>query len=96
MKRLLHKLIHLIIMPCDKATLIIEKQLCGKLTTTESLRLKAHLHWCKVCPDYYKKAKTIDVWLRKVSKRWDMQEFIKEEELETFKKRIKKQVHTHS
>ena len=96
MKRLLHKFIHFAILPCNEATFMIEKQLHSKLSLKEQLQLKAHLHLCKVCLNYSKKAFVIHQWLQKLFLNKEEHSHIKAAEKEQFKKYLKKLLHKQS
>ena len=96
MKHLLHKFIHFAILPCNEATFMIEKQLHSKLSLKEQLQLKAHLHLCKICLNYSKKAFAIHQWLQKFFLSKEEHSPIKTAEMEQFKKDLKKRLHTQS
>ncbi len=96
MKKILHKFIHFIILPCKDATFLIEKQLHTKLSLKESLQLKAHLQLCKLCLAYSKKAAIIHQWLRKNLNKDIIRTPKDSDELENFKRNLKEKLHKHS
>ncbi|OPB85060.1 hypothetical protein [Elizabethkingia occulta] len=60
----LKKILHVLILPCSKATFLIEKRMHSPLTFSEKTQLNAHLFLCKWCMVYEKKAQFIHVALR--------------------------------
>lgn len=72
MNDFISKLIYLIIMPCSKATLELEKEHAGYLSRWKSIRLKLHLHVCNLCAAYSKKIAIID---RQIEKKTAEQKF---------------------
>ena len=96
MKKILHKFIHFIILPCKDATFLIEKQLHTKLSLKESLQLRAHLHLCKLCLAYSKKAAIIHQWLRKNLGKEIARTPEKPSELEDFKRDLKEKLYKHT
>jgi hypothetical protein len=51
---------------CRKATLLIEKQLLGRLTTSEHAELKIHLAGCSVCQTFQQQSVTINKMVRQM------------------------------
>ncbi|WP_314277007.1 hypothetical protein [Capnocytophaga sputigena] len=94
MKHFLHKFIHFVCMPCDKATFMIEKQLHSKLSLKEKLQLKAHLHICKICLNYSKKAETIHHWLQIMLHGKIPHIAMRSEEIQQFKEQLKQRLHS--
>lgn len=60
----LKKILHVLILPCSKATFLIEKRMHSPLTFSEKTQLNAHLFLCKWCMVYEKKAQFLHVALR--------------------------------
>ncbi len=58
-------IIHLILMPCRKATVYIERQQAGDISWLQKARLQAHLRICTYCRAYEQKAHLIDQWMKK-------------------------------
>lgn len=54
------RIIHLFVLSCEKATLLIEKQLHTSLSPLEKLQLRIHLSLCKYCTAYKHKALFLD------------------------------------
>ena len=52
----LNKILHFFILPCSKATFLIEKRMNTRLSFFEWTQLEAHLILCKWCKVYEKKA----------------------------------------
>ncbi|CAI9684471.1 hypothetical protein HZQ11_14620 [Elizabethkingia anophelis] len=52
----LKKILHVLILPCSKATFLIEKRMHSPLSFSEKTQLNAHLILCKWCMAYEKKA----------------------------------------
>ncbi|MDO5105908.1 hypothetical protein [Capnocytophaga sp.] len=61
----MRKLIHFLILPCSEVSFLIEKQLAGRLSFVEKLRLRFHLIWCNLCRSYRQKATYLDNLMRK-------------------------------
>jgi len=60
----LKKILHVLILPCSKATFLIEKRMHSPLTFSEKTQLNAHLFLCKWCMVYEKKAQFLHLVLR--------------------------------
>lgn len=65
----LHKILHILILPCAKATFLIEKRISSRLTFLEWAQLKAHLVLCKWCKAYEKKAEFLQKALQNIIKK---------------------------
>lgn len=65
MKDIIPRLIYLIIMPCRKATLDLEKERIGGLSFIQRWRLKLHLHVCDLCSSYKNKIELMDQYIEK-------------------------------
>ena len=63
--RMLTKLIHLVFLPCSKATLLMEKRNSGTISTQENWKLSVHLKICKWCRAYQKKLQILDDILKR-------------------------------
>lgn len=56
----MRKLMNAIILPCRKATELIEKKRHCRLEGMEGIQLKMHLSMCRYCSRYFKQAALID------------------------------------
>ncbi len=84
------KLIHKLILPCDRATLLIEKRDANAITTIERIRLNIHLKLCKWCQAYNQKisviGELIEKHFQKTEKKELSEEFIQEFKEKTIQK----------
>jgi hypothetical protein len=54
------KLLHILLLSCRKATLLIEKRMVTRLSLKESVQLKLHKSMCDACIAYEKHSRKID------------------------------------
>ena len=92
MNATLNKWIHLLILPCSKATMLIERETAGELSFVKRIRLSLHLYFCKWCRAYYRKVKQLDRILRNKRKEYTKESF-HTDEIQLFKENIKKKMH---
>ncbi len=59
MKKLTIKIVHFLVFSCPEATLYIEKQLSGEISSFHKFRLNGHLAVCKWCRFYSQKSHLI-------------------------------------
>ncbi len=64
MKKIISHIIHLLIMPCSKATLMMERKQQKELSPLRNLQLMVHLRVCKLCAAYYRKLSVLEKLLR--------------------------------
>ena len=64
-----NRILHILILPCAKATFLIEKRMNTRLTFLEWAQLKAHLALCKWCRAYEKKAEFLQKALQNIIKK---------------------------
>lgn len=57
------KVMYLIMLPCKKATELIEKRAVAGLSLKEKVQLYLHKTMCAACTAYQKQSKKIDEWL---------------------------------
>uniref|UniRef100_A0AB33JEE3 Uncharacterized protein n=3 Tax=unclassified Prevotella TaxID=2638335 RepID=A0AB33JEE3_9BACT len=89
MKELVGKFIHLLIMPCNRVPLLIEKRNVGRLHFFLRMRLNAHLMMCKWCAAYAEKVERIDNLL---TKKYEKDMFFEDTEIQSFKEDVKKKM----
>ncbi|AQX11113.1 hypothetical protein BAX94_14875 [Elizabethkingia meningoseptica] len=90
----LKKIIHFLILPCSKATFLIEKRMHTPLTFIEKIRLNAHLTACKWCISYDRKARFLHEALKNLVQKKESEtpvysidnKLLKEEVLKKIKK----------
>ena len=85
MKKILHTLLHLVIMPCSHVPEQIERNLGGELSLLRRTRLNLHL---RLCASYASKVERIDSLLLRKKFGTDFED----SEIEAFKEDIKKKV----
>lgn len=90
MKEIIPKLIYLIIMPCRKATLELEKERVGRLSFFERWRLKLHLHVCDLCSSYKEKIEIMDRYLEKKAEKEKFENTEIQHFIENTKRKIEK------
>lgn len=54
------KLMHIVMLSCNKATLLIEKSHAGPLSFVERMKLKMHIAICDKCAGYQKQSLIIE------------------------------------
>ena len=54
--RLKKQLIHVVVLSCKKATLLIEKRIYFKLSLIERIQLRLHMSLCDACVKYRKQS----------------------------------------
>ncbi len=92
MKALLSKLIHIIIMPCNRVPMLIEQQNAGKLSFMKKIRLRMHLYICKLCAAYALKVKQIDRLLSEELSEERKKIKFKEVDIQHFKEETKRKI----
>ncbi|AZA50997.1 hypothetical protein EG346_23710 [Chryseobacterium carnipullorum] len=67
---MLRKLIHILFLPCSKATMLMEKRNAQLISRKEDWQLSMHLKICKWCRAYEEKLKILDdILKRKLSQK---------------------------
>ena len=90
MNKLLEKMMHKLLLSCEKATFLIEKKASAQsIGILENIRLKGHLAICKWCRAYNKKVTIIDNAMMRISKKSN--EKIEDIEINDFKNHLIKQ-----
>lgn len=82
------KIIHWLIMPCEKVTCIIEKKQAGHLSFIDKWRLSVHFSICKICKLYNNKVILMDKVMKKLIKN-EKEIDLKEFDIQNFKSKIK-------
>lgn len=82
------KILHWLIMPCEKVTCIIEKQQAGHLSFIDKCRLSIHFSICKLCKVYNNKVILMDNIMKRIIKK-ENEIDLKEFDIQTFKNKIK-------
>ncbi|MGG5210292.1 hypothetical protein ACQWU4_15320 [Chryseobacterium sp. MIQD13] len=62
---MLRRLIHILFLPCSKATMLMEKRNAKSISPREDWRLSMHLKICKWCKAYEEKLKILDDILKR-------------------------------
>lgn len=94
MKALFNKLIHLLIMPCSRAPMLIEQRSAGELSFLKRVRLDAHLSVCKWCAAYEKKVAEIDRLLTQKYLSKEKEDGFYDTEIQSFKDSLKKKMNS--
>ena len=66
MNKISKKILHFFILSCPEATFEIERELFGRITFIQKIRLKYHLLICKWCCSYKKKSSLLHISLNKI------------------------------
>ena len=85
---MIKRLIHILIMSCKQATLLIEKQNAGEIPFFQKIRLRLHLMICKWCSAYNRKVHAMESMMKKIFTQ-DAPEKFSKNELELFKDKLK-------
>lgn len=91
MKKIISRIIHLVIMPCSEATLMMERKQLKELSPLRSLQLSLHLHVCKFCAAYYKKLTALDNLLSSQEKSKEKTVF-QPDDIQCFKEELKRKI----
>lgn len=84
---MLRKLIHILFLPCSKATMLMEKRNAQTISQREDWRLSMHLKICKWCRAYEEKLKILDdILKRKLSQKENIE--INDSDIQGFKNKV--------
>ncbi|KFF26153.1 hypothetical protein [Chryseobacterium vrystaatense] len=84
---MLRKLIHILFLPCSKATMLMEKRNAQTISQREDWRLSMHLKICKWCRAYEEKLKILDdILKRKLSQKENVE--INDSDIQGFKNKV--------
>jgi len=84
---MLRKLIHILFLPCSKATLLMEKRNAQLISRKEDRQLSMHLKICKWCRAYEEKLKILDdILKRKRSHKENIE--INDSDIQSFKNKV--------
>ncbi|KXH81517.1 hypothetical protein [Chryseobacterium kwangjuense] len=84
---MLRKLIHILFLPCSKATMLMEKRNANAISPKEDWQLSMHLKICKWCRAYEEKLKILDDILKRKLSRKEKTE-INEADIQDFKNKV--------
>lgn len=88
---MLRKLIHILFLPCSKATMLMEKRNAQTISPREDWRLSMHLKICKWCRAYEEKLKILDdILKRKLSQKENIE--INDSDIQGFKNKVFKKL----
>lgn len=79
-------IIHFFVLSCEKATLLMEKEIQGSLNLLERIQLKIHLSICKDCTCYREKSHFLDSCIDKST--MDFEADFSHEEIKDFKMKL--------
>lgn len=65
MRKKFSKIVHILFLPCSKATLLLEKRHAETISPKENRQLSLHIILCKWCKAYKKKLQILDNILEK-------------------------------
>ena len=82
------RIAHFFVLSCEKATLLMEKELQGSLSLLERIQLKVHLSICPDCTCYRVKSRFLDSCINKSTT--DFEADFTQKEIEDFKTRLMK------
>ncbi len=91
MKKVISYIVHLFIMPCSKATLMMEQKQQKEISLLRNLQLSLHLSVCKLCATYYKNLTILENLLRSQRKLEEKSNF-QSGEIQDFKDRLKQKM----
>lgn len=84
---MLRKLIHILFLPCSKATMLMEKRNAQLISRKEDWQLSMHLKICKWCRAYEEKLKILDdILKRKLSRKEKIE--INDSDIQGFKNKV--------
>lgn len=84
---MLRKLIHILFLPCSKATMLMEKRNANAISQKEDWQLSMHLKICKWCRAYEEKLKILDDILKRKLSRKEKTE-INKSDIQDFKNKV--------
>ncbi|MBB6369298.1 hypothetical protein [Chryseobacterium shigense] len=84
---MLRKLIHILFLPCSKATMLMEKRNAQTISRKEDWRLSMHLKICKWCRAYEEKLKILDDILKRTLSQKENIE-INDSDIQGFKNKV--------
>lgn len=84
---MLRKLIHILFLPCSKATMLMEKRNAKAISRKEDWQLSMHLKICKWCRAYEEKLKILDDILKRKLSRNEKTE-INDIDIQNFKSKV--------
>lgn len=82
------RIAHFFVLSCEKATLLIEKELQGSLSPLERIQLKIHLSICQDCTCYRVKSRFLDSCIDRSTTEFESK--FTQKEIEDFKRRLMK------
>lgn len=85
---MIKRLIHILVMSCKQATLLIEQQNAGEIPFVQKIRLRVHLTICKWCSAYNRKVHAMESMMKNIFTQ-DAPEKFSKSELELFKDKLK-------
>ncbi|MCT2406690.1 hypothetical protein NZD88_03850 [Chryseobacterium antibioticum] len=84
---MLRKFIHILFLPCRKATMLMEKRNAQLISRKEDWQLSVHLKICKWCRAYEEKLKILDdILKRKLSQKENTE--INDYDIQGFKNKV--------
>lgn len=83
---MLRKILHTLFLPCNEATLLMEKRNGGSISSKENRKLNIHLMICKWCKMYNKKLAILDKVFKKTLTQKNAD--INEAEIQDFKDKM--------
>lgn len=86
---MLKKFIHVFVLSCKQATLLIEKQLHTSLSLHQRVQLSIHLGLCKHCCKYRDKALFLDHLIRERNRKEHSPYRFNPDEIDEFIKQLK-------
>ncbi|MBL1222877.1 hypothetical protein JET18_18620 [Chryseobacterium sp. L7] len=84
---MLRKFIHILFLPCSKATMLMEKRNAKAISRKEDWQLSMHLKICKWCRAYEEKLKILDDILKRKLSRNEKTE-INDVDIQNFKSKV--------
>ncbi|MDP9960917.1 hypothetical protein [Chryseobacterium lathyri] len=84
---MLRKFIHILFLPCSKATMLMEKRNAKAISRKEDWQLSLHMKICKWCRAYEEKLKILDdILKRKLSQKENVE--INDSDIQGFKNKV--------
>lgn len=83
---MIRKILHILFLPCNEATLLMEKRNAQSISSKENWKLSMHLMICKWCKMYNKKLILLDTIFKKTFSEKEIE--INESEIQDFKNKI--------
>ncbi|PIF44883.1 hypothetical protein CLU96_1879 [Chryseobacterium sp. 52] len=88
---MLRKFIHILFLPCSKATMLMEKRNAKAISRKEDWQLSLHIKICKWCRVYEQKLKILDdILKRKLSQKENDE--INNSDIQDFKDKVLKKL----